>query len=138
MIRELKNFDLYELNKMTNCFNFVVKKENLLSDIEKYMGYFISDKLVAFVCYSVYFERAEINYIFVKEDYRRLGIASKLIESIINKNYLENITLEVRKSNNIAIKMYKKIGFNECAIRKNYYGSEDAILMIMKFGDNNE
>ena len=54
-----------------------------------------------------------------------------------NEN-LENITLEVRESNYSAINLYKKFGFNECATRKNYYGSEDAILMIKKFGDNNE
>ena len=47
------------------------------------------------------------------------------------KNLL-NITLEVRKSNEIAIHLYKKMGFNEAAIRKYYYGDEDAILMELK------
>ena len=51
---------------------------------------------------------------------------------------LENITLEVGKNNNAAINLYKKNGFEQCALRKNYYGKEDAILMIKKFGDDNE
>ena len=124
---------------MTSNFDFIVKEENLLNNIEKYIGYFISDKLVSFICYSVYFERAEINYIYVKDDYRRFGIASKLMKYMIQKcSNLENITLEVRESNYSAINLYKKFGFSECTIRKNYYGSEDAILMIKKFGDNNE
>ena len=139
MIRKIEISDLLQLNEMTNNFDFIVKEENLLNNIEKYVGYFISDKLVAFICYSVYFERAEINYIYVKDEYRRFGIASKLMKYMIQKcNNLENVTLEVRESNCSAINLYKKFGFSECTIRKNYYGSEDAILMIKKFGDNNE
>ena len=41
--------------------------------------------------------------------------------------------LEVRPSNEGARKLYRNIGFNEIAVRKNYYpaakGREDAILM---------
>ena len=44
-----------------------------------------------------------------------------------------NLFLEVRVSNVNAIKLYEKVGFNEMAIRRNYYpavaGREDAILM---------
>ena len=40
-----------------------------------------------------------------------------------------NITLEVRVSNIRAINLYKKFGFREVALRKYYYGDEDAILM---------
>ena len=41
----------------------------------------------------------------------------------------KNITLEVRVSNEIARNLYKKFGFREVALRKFYYGDEDAILM---------
>ena len=139
MIRKIEKFNLLQLNDMMKNFDFIVKEENLLNNTETYIGYFISEKLVAFICYSIYFERAEINYIYVKDEYRRYGIASELIKHMMKQNEnLENITLEVRESNYSAINLYKKFGFNECATRKNYYASEDAILMIKKFGDNNE
>ena len=43
-----------------------------------------------------------------------------------------NINLEVRISNQKAIKLYEKCGFKIVAIRKNYYqdNHEDAYLMI--------
>ena len=43
------------------------------------------------------------------------------------------ITLEVRASNNPAINLYKKFGFEICGNRKNYYSNktEDAILMSL-------
>ena len=37
--------------------------------------------------------------------------------------------LEVNKENTYAIKLYKKVGFKEVAIRKNYYDGVDGILM---------
>ena len=41
------------------------------------------------------------------------------------------ITLEVRKSNSIAIHIYEKYGFKTITIRKNYYSNnEDALLML--------
>ena len=43
----------------------------------------------------------------------------------------ENITLEVRVSNVVAINLYKSVGFNIVATRKKYYeNGEDAYLML--------
>ena len=53
---------------------------------------------------------------------------SFLISIAIDRHVI-NITLEVRKSNEIARNLYKKFGFREVAIRKFYYGDEDGILM---------
>ena len=47
--------------------------------------------------------------------------------------FLDQIFLEVRESNDAAINLYNKFGFNELGIRANYYkrdkGREDAIIM---------
>ena len=43
---------------------------------------------------------------------------------------VSNITLEVRKSNIDAIGLYEKYGFKVVSVRDNYYGSEDAFLMM--------
>ena len=44
-----------------------------------------------------------------------------------------NMFLEVRASNASALALYENLGFNEMAVRRNYYpsaiGREDAILM---------
>ena len=39
------------------------------------------------------------------------------------------ITLEVNKENIPAIKLYRKLGFKDVAIRKGYYNGVDGILM---------
>lgn len=97
--------------------------------------YVINNEVVGYLEYALLYERIEIENIFVLENYRSNGVGSKLMEYLINTCYdkkLVNITLEVRKSNSIAISLYKKYGFNKVGVRHNYYGNEDGLLMEKK------
>lgn len=90
-------------------------------------------KDIAFIAYSIYYDRAEIDYIYVCDNYRKRGYASKLLEFVINKvNTLDNITLEVNVTNIKAIRLYEKYGFKIATKREKYYGKDDAYLMIRK------
>ena len=94
--------------------------------------YYIFSDCVGYLEYSIIYDRMEIDNIYVLDSYRGKGIASLMMEYIINickNNNLKNITLEVRTSNNVAIGLYRKYGFREVSIRKYYYGDEDGILM---------
>lgn len=94
--------------------------------------YFIDDTSVAYLEYSLIYDRMELDNIMVYDDYRNQGIATKLLAHLISLaiDYrVVNITLEVRISNEIARHLYKKFGFREVALRKYYYGDEDGILM---------
>ena len=128
MIKEITSSSL-ELKKFLN--------ENKISIIDndnfyKFIVYLEDTKIIGFLSYSVIYERAEINYIFVFEDYRGKKVASKMLNYMISScKICDNITLEVRKSNSIAISLYKKFGFKEVAIRENYYNNEDGILMML-------
>ena len=96
-------------------------------------GFEIDNKIVSFLNYSLIYNRIEIEYIYTDSEYRNRGIASKLLNYLvdlgINNNCL-NITLEVKKSNFNAIKFYEKNGFKKISIRKNYYNGEDGIMML--------
>ena len=94
--------------------------------------YFQDDESIAFLEYSLIYDRMEIDNIVVLEEHRGSGIGTKLLAHLISlaiEYHVENITLEVRISNEIARNLYKKFGFHEVAIRKYYYGDEDGILM---------
>lgn len=98
--------------------------------------YKIKGEPIGLISYSIIYEKVEINYLYVLDDYRRKGIASMLIKNLIEiVKDKENITLEVNEKNDIAISLYKKMGFNEIAIRPNYYGKDDAILMLKNLGE---
>lgn len=94
--------------------------------------YKIDDKVVGFLKYQIIYDRMEVDDFFVNFDYRCQGIGKKLMSYLVViaiNNRVINITLEVRKSNDVARNLYKKFGFREVALRKFYYGDEDGILM---------
>ena len=97
----------------------------------KIVVYLIDDKVVGFINYYEIYDRIEIANFNVLDYFQNNGIGTKLINYVINKykEKYKNITLEVRKDNEKAIKLYKKVGFKEKAIRKNYYNGVDGILM---------
>ena len=103
-----------------------------INPFRRRIEYFLDDKSIAYLEYSLIYDRMEIDNIMVMEEYRGEGIGTKLMAHLINlatKYHVDNITLEVRVSNEIARNLYKKFGFYEVAIRKYYYGDEDGILM---------
>ncbi|WP_123053318.1 ribosomal protein S18-alanine N-acetyltransferase [Clostridium sp. JN-1] len=79
-------------------------------------------------------DESHITNIAVHPDYRGISAGSALLESLIELSKSESVnsmTLEVRKSNLIAQKLYHKYGFIEEGLRKGYYqdNKEDAIIM---------
>ena len=79
-----------------------------------------------------------ITNIAVHPAYRNQGIASALLEQIIDyarAQKLDFITLEVRESNINAINLYTKYGFELVGSRKGYYADnhETALLMTKQF-----
>ena len=97
--------------------------------------YFIDDNLVGYLDYWVTFDSATIFRLGVDENVQKQGIGSKLMNKMIEdiKNNYEEvffISLEVRKSNIKAQKLYSKFDFFEYTTKQNYYeDGEDALLM---------
>ena len=120
-------------------YNTVLAIKNSLSNYKvtltpfnKVIGHYFDNKIVGFLDYSVMYEKIEINYIFVIEEYRKKGIAYNLIKYVIDNYDFENITLEVNVNNTNAINLYKKLGFKIINIRKCYYDGVDGYLMEVK------
>lgn len=93
--------------------------------------------VVGFLCRWLVAGECHILNVAVHPDYRRLGIATRLIESSIAEakmKHSEFVTLEVRRSNVAARSLYRKFNFEERRLRRNYYGpGEDAIVMELRF-----
>ena len=59
----------------------------------------------------------------------------QIVIEICNEQNIEQLTLEVRRSNEYAMKLYNQLRFKEVAIRKKYYeDGEDAVLMALELG----
>ena len=96
------------------------------------LEYVMNNEVIGYLEYSLIYDRIEIDNIKVLEEYRNMGFGTMLMAYLVSLAIdlrVINITLEVRVSNFVAIKLYKKFGFREVALRKYYYGDEDGILM---------
>ena len=79
-------------------------------------------------------EDADVCNVVVEREYRRQGIAEKMLIFLMEKGReagVENFTLEVRSGNIPAIRLYEKLGFVVEGIRKGFYSDpkEDALIM---------
>ena len=78
---------------------------------------------------------AEIHNLFICNELRGRGLGKFLLKQAIQMMgaAVENLYLEVSEANNIAIALYKSLGFEEIGARKNYYrkGSTASNAIIM-------
>lgn len=103
----------------------------------KVFAVFRDEKAAGFLILSTVLDEAEILEVAVSENLRRNGIGSELMTEVFGwceKNGIGQIFLEVRESNFPAINCYRKFGFVENGVRKDYYRnpSENAVLMSKK------
>lgn len=93
-----------------------------------------SNEIMGFIGFWIKFEQAEITKVSIAKKYQGYKLSKLLMADAENRIRLaecENITLEVRVSNIVAINLYKSCGFKTVATRKKYYeNGEDAYLML--------
>lgn len=112
---------------------------------EKSLRLLLSENAIAFVCLIedtvcgycgalCVLDEGDITSIAVLPEYRRIGIATALLEHLIltaNTKGIKTLTLEVRENNSKAIELYEKFNFLPVGRVKSYYKNptEDAIIM---------
>ena len=128
------------LNITNLCFSTPWSRSSISGELNNPLAKYIIAKdieknsIIGFIGVWIVVGEADITNIAVHPTYRKLGIGSKLLSSLINMCDDLNcslINLEVRASNISAQNLYKKFSFIENGLRKGYYEDtkEDAILM---------
>jgi [ribosomal protein S18]-alanine N-acetyltransferase len=98
------------------------------------LGAFEGDELVGYIVNSRYVDAWHVMNVAVDPDRRRRGIASHLLERLFELTLGDErrgYTLEVRISNDAAIRLYERLGFEPRGLRRGYYtdNREDALIM---------
>ena len=99
--------------------------------------YFVSmdsGQVTGFAGFWTLVDEAHVTTIAVRPECRGRGIGRALMEHLLRTAALLGMTcatLEVRVSNEKAIKLYESLGFLNSGVRKNYYpdNREDAVIM---------
>ncbi|MEY4479745.1 MAG: hypothetical protein RLZZ267_423 [Bacillota bacterium] len=114
------------MNELTN---------NMLA---KYMVLEVDGVVAGYVGMWLIVDEAHITNIAIASAYRGRGYGEQLmteLAALAQYMGMRAMTLEVRVSNQVAINLYTKIGFENAGIRKGYYSDngEDAMVMWRNF-----
>lgn len=116
------NFDFQILLKDNSNLFRVIKDE--------------TNKVLAYLYSHQVLNECEIYQICVDSKYKHKGIGTFLLNEFIKECeyiFVNSIFLEVRVSNKFAIGLYKKCGFKDLYIRKQYYyDNEDALILKLE------
>ena len=98
------------------------------------LGAFAADRLVGYLIVSRYVDAWHVMNVAVAPGEQRRGIASTLLENLFEltkDDGRRGYTLEVRASNEGAIALYERLGFERRGVRRGYYtdNREDALIM---------
>lgn len=97
----------------------------------------IGGQILGYVLFWLLPGEIDIHNIAVHTGYRRHGIARLLLQQVIAEargRSLARVTLEVRRSNIAAQRLYESLGFVTVGLRRGYYSDdgEDALAMALE------
>lgn len=131
---------LAELEKI--CFSQPWSYKSLEEELSNKTAHFfvalVDEEIAGYIGVYVVCESCFVTNVAVFPKYRRQGVATALIKMAsltADAMGTDFISLEVRKSNEPAVSLYRSLGFEEMGMRKNYYRNptEDALIMTKVF-----
>jgi ribosomal-protein-alanine N-acetyltransferase len=140
-IREAKRKDARAMAEIEIlCFSSPWSFDSLLREIRENAAarYIVCEEKSRVVSYAglwVVLNEGHIMNVAVHPDFRGKGMGAAILESLIERTRRDSgvtdFTLEVRASNDAAIRLYERAGFREAGRRQGYYSEpcEDAIVM---------
>ena len=110
----------WELQNRSVCHIYVVRTDDC--------------RVAAFCAFWLVFDEVHINNVAVLPHLRGRGIGTMLMKHVLAEGQrlgAQRATLEVRASNEAALRLYQRLGFYVAATRRNYYSNpvEDALIL---------
>ncbi|HSW71344.1 MAG TPA: ribosomal protein S18-alanine N-acetyltransferase [Gammaproteobacteria bacterium] len=146
MLRKWKAEDLSQLAAIERATQAVPWSDAIFKDCfhAGYPGWVLEqeNKIIGFVIYSIREDESHLLNIGVQPQFQRKGFGRQLLQhilSIIKQESAKIIYLEVRESNQRAIRLYEKMGFMHIGTRQDYYpafeGRENALIYARDLSD---
>jgi len=139
-VRRMREEDLdHVLSIEEASFRSPWSRKYFETELEKDFGYCVvavaEKKVVGYLIAWFVSDKIHVANIAVHPDWRNLGVGEMLIRKVmLDGEGFSWVGLEVRSSNKAARALYKKLGFRDVGIRKDYYVQEreDAVLMLKR------
>ncbi|MBQ1311259.1 MAG: ribosomal protein S18-alanine N-acetyltransferase [Blautia sp.] len=138
-VREMRPEDLDQVMEIENSlfrdawtkegfFTFLIRPDALFLVAEE------KEQILGYCGILMVLDEGDITNVAVKKERQREGIGGFLLDSLfllVRGSGIKTIHLEVRESNQTAIRLYRRKGFVQDGLRKDYYTNptENALLM---------
>ncbi|RCW62198.1 ribosomal protein S18-alanine N-acetyltransferase [Saliterribacillus persicus] len=140
LIRKMSVDDIEEVSAIENeSFTVPWSKKTYQDELtlNQYANYFVilsNDVIVGFCGMWLVIDEAQITNIAIRKAYRGKRFGEALFQYVLNyaiAHHASRLSLEVRVSNLVAQRLYKKFGLVPGGIRRNYYtdNQEDALVL---------
>lgn len=145
VFREMKEEDIDQVLVIEHAsFSTPWSKEAFYNELNKnrfalYLVLEDQGKVVGYCGTWIVIDEAHITNVAMLPEYRGKGLGEAIMKKLIEvakEKGVKTMTLEVRVSNHVAQSLYRKLGFQDGGIRKNYYtdNQEDGLVMWVNIG----
>lgn len=118
----------------TGFFTFLIREDTLFLVAQE------KEEILGYCGVVMVQDEGDITNVAVKKSWQNQGVGKKLMEELVKSTEQEGVArlfLEVRASNEPALRLYRNMGFVQTGIRQNYYEEprEDGIVMMRERGE---
>ncbi len=120
------------------CFSVPWSEKSLMSELDNPLSVWLvareGETLAGYIGAQAVLDEADMMNLAVAPQYRQCGIGTALVRALVDtlrERGVRTLTLEVRASNETAIRVYAALGFAQVGRRRNYYEKpkEDALIL---------
>ena len=138
-VRRMRVTDLPEVmetdrRSLPRTWSEALWREEIASPFGLYLALEEGGELCGHIGLKLISDEAHVMTVAVRPEKRRRGHARTLIQAALAVPVaagVRRVYLEVRPSNVAARTLYESLGFRTTAVRRGYYGDEDALLMTL-------
>jgi len=139
MIERMQSSDVEEVAELDKkCFPTPWSVSAYATEVQNLSAYYVvaraEGSILGFAGMWLIMDEAHITTLGVDPECRGRKIGERMLVELLDEAFhrgARRATLEVRKQNTVAQKLYEKYGFQTVAVRKAYYAdnNEDALVM---------
>lgn len=133
-LRDLKNVLVIERECFKEPFSPEILKQELKIKVANVWVAAHLKKAVGYIDFWMIVDQMELVSVAVHPKFQGRGIAQGMMKKMIRygrRHGVRFVVLDVRTSNRVAQHLYRKFGFRQVGLRKQYYSDnrEDALIM---------
>ncbi len=126
-------FRINQENFTTDAWSKLAFEKEFENKFSKKFVLELNGKVIGYIIYWVISEEATIMSFAIDREHQNKGYGELLLKESLKKIGAKRVSLDVRKTNLRAIRLYRKLGFRLVSERKAYYSDgENALFMELR------